>query len=106
MLIGIIFSISGCGGALYAREMGIPVVLFPKTKDEPDALSPTSLVATLRSGAPSRCLLSLSSFLSSLVMVNVEPSLVEPMLEIFFLLLSLAKSIFCNPYRLLSHIHP
>ncbi|KAF3451557.1 hypothetical protein FNV43_RR07652 [Rhamnella rubrinervis] len=38
----------GCGGALYARGMGIPVVLFPKTKDEPDGLSPTSLLATLR----------------------------------------------------------
>lgn len=34
--------------------MGIPDVLFPKTKDEPDGLSPTSLVATLRSDSSSK----------------------------------------------------
>ncbi|KAH7545924.1 phosphoribosylglycinamide formyltransferase, chloroplastic [Ziziphus jujuba] len=38
----------GCGGALYAREKGIPVISFPKTKDEPDGLSTACLVATLR----------------------------------------------------------
>ncbi|GMN47201.1 hypothetical protein TIFTF001_016378 [Ficus carica] len=38
----------GCGGAEFAREKGIPVILFPKTKDEPDGVSPTDLVATLR----------------------------------------------------------
>ncbi|XP_030939118.1 phosphoribosylglycinamide formyltransferase, chloroplastic-like isoform X1 [Quercus lobata] len=38
----------GCGGSLYARDNGIPVVLFPKTKDEPDGLAPNDLVAELR----------------------------------------------------------
>uniref|UniRef100_A0A2N9IVY0 Phosphoribosylglycinamide formyltransferase, chloroplastic n=1 Tax=Fagus sylvatica TaxID=28930 RepID=A0A2N9IVY0_FAGSY len=38
----------GCGGAVYARDNGIPVVLFPKTKDEPNGLSPNDLVAELR----------------------------------------------------------
>lgn len=38
----------GCGGAEFAREKGIPVILFPKTKDELDGLSPTDLVAALR----------------------------------------------------------
>lgn len=39
---------SGCGGAEYARGKGIPVILFPKAKDEPEALSPNDLVAALR----------------------------------------------------------
>ncbi|PON91333.1 Phosphoribosylglycinamide formyltransferase [Trema orientale] len=38
----------GCGGAEFAREKGIPVILFPRTKDEADGLSPTNLVAALR----------------------------------------------------------
>ncbi|XP_062162995.1 phosphoribosylglycinamide formyltransferase, chloroplastic [Alnus glutinosa] len=38
----------GCGGAEYARDKGIPVVLFPKTKEEPDGLSPSDLVSVLR----------------------------------------------------------
>ncbi|KAK2653038.1 hypothetical protein Ddye_012894 [Dipteronia dyeriana] len=38
----------GCGGANYARDEGIPVILFPKSKDEPDGLSPVDLVAALR----------------------------------------------------------
>ncbi|XP_062113300.1 phosphoribosylglycinamide formyltransferase, chloroplastic [Humulus lupulus] len=38
----------GCGGAEFAREKGIPVVLFPKTKDESEGLSPVDLVASLR----------------------------------------------------------
>lgn len=38
----------GCGGAEFAREKGIPVIPFPKTKDEPDGVPPTDLVATLR----------------------------------------------------------
>ncbi|KAI9160063.1 hypothetical protein LWI28_004767 [Acer negundo] len=38
----------GCGGAKYARDEGIPVILFPKSKDEPDGLSPIDLVAALR----------------------------------------------------------
>ncbi|XP_022155077.1 phosphoribosylglycinamide formyltransferase, chloroplastic [Momordica charantia] len=37
-----------CGGAEYARSKNIPVILFPKTKDEPDRLSPSDLVANLR----------------------------------------------------------
>ncbi|RYR53750.1 hypothetical protein Ahy_A06g028977 isoform B [Arachis hypogaea] len=38
-----------CGGAEYARNNGIPVVLFPKVKDGSDGLSPSELVDTLRS---------------------------------------------------------
>ncbi|KAF5474911.1 hypothetical protein F2P56_006763 [Juglans regia] len=38
----------GCGGAEYAKDKGIPVVLFPKSKDEPDGLSPSELVSALR----------------------------------------------------------
>ncbi|CAL0323378.1 unnamed protein product [Lupinus luteus] len=37
-----------CGGAEYARNHGIPVILFPKNKDESDGLSPSDLVNTLR----------------------------------------------------------
>ncbi|WVZ05545.1 hypothetical protein V8G54_018891, partial [Vigna mungo] len=37
-----------CGGAQYARNNGIPVILFPKAKDEPEGLSPSDLVDTLR----------------------------------------------------------
>ncbi|XVF87819.1 hypothetical protein PTKIN_Ptkin18bG0151400 [Pterospermum kingtungense] len=37
-----------CGGAQYARDKGIPVILFPKTKDEPDGLSSDDLVIVLR----------------------------------------------------------
>ncbi|KAL9455617.1 hypothetical protein AB3S75_004940 [Citrus x aurantiifolia] len=37
-----------CGGAEYARDNSIPVILFPKTKDEPNGLSPDDLVAALR----------------------------------------------------------
>lgn len=38
----------GCGGASYARENGIPVIVFPRTRDEPDGLSPEDLVKKLR----------------------------------------------------------
>ncbi|CAK9156858.1 unnamed protein product [Ilex paraguariensis] len=38
----------GCGGAEYARYKDIPVILFPKTKDEPESLSVNDLVTTLR----------------------------------------------------------
>ncbi|KAF4399536.1 hypothetical protein G4B88_022619 [Cannabis sativa] len=38
----------GCGGAEFAREKGIPIVLFPKTKDESEGISPADLVASLR----------------------------------------------------------
>ncbi|XVE51028.1 hypothetical protein DITRI_Ditri02bG0005400 [Diplodiscus trichospermus] len=37
-----------CGGAQYARDKGIPVILFPKNKDEPDGLSSDGLVDALR----------------------------------------------------------
>ncbi|KAJ0081896.1 hypothetical protein Patl1_09818 [Pistacia atlantica] len=37
----------GCGGAEYSRDKGIPVLLFPKSKDEANGLSPTDLVAAL-----------------------------------------------------------
>ncbi|BBH00675.1 Formyl transferase [Prunus dulcis] len=37
-----------CGGADYARDKGLPVILFPKTKLEADGISPADLVATLR----------------------------------------------------------
>ncbi|CAL5206521.1 unnamed protein product [Lathyrus oleraceus] len=39
---------SECGGAEYARNNGIPVILFPKAKDESDGLCPNELVDTLR----------------------------------------------------------
>ncbi|CAJ2668193.1 unnamed protein product [Trifolium pratense] len=39
---------SECGGAEYARNHGIPVIVFPKAKAESDGLSPNDLVATLR----------------------------------------------------------
>lgn len=38
----------GCGGAEYARHNGIPVILFPKMKDNPQGLSSSDLVAALR----------------------------------------------------------
>jgi len=39
---------TGCGGAEYARNSDIPVVLFPKTKSSPEGLSSVDLVTTLR----------------------------------------------------------
>ncbi|XP_071731867.1 phosphoribosylglycinamide formyltransferase, chloroplastic-like [Rutidosis leptorrhynchoides] len=36
-----------CGGARYARENGIPVIIYPNTKNEPDGLSSNDLVAAL-----------------------------------------------------------
>lgn len=38
----------GCGGAEYARDNGIPVIIFPKSNSATDGLSPTDLVNTLR----------------------------------------------------------
>ncbi|XP_042491773.1 phosphoribosylglycinamide formyltransferase, chloroplastic [Macadamia integrifolia] len=38
----------GCGGAEFARDCGIPVILFPKTKDVPEGLSLTNLITSLR----------------------------------------------------------
>ncbi|KAE8728855.1 Phosphoribosylglycinamide formyltransferase [Hibiscus syriacus] len=37
-----------CGGAQYARDKGIPVILFPKRKDELNGLSSGDLVKVLR----------------------------------------------------------
>ncbi|XP_030471198.1 phosphoribosylglycinamide formyltransferase, chloroplastic-like [Syzygium oleosum] len=39
---------SGCAGAVFARDMDIPVLLFPKTKQDPDALSASDLIVALR----------------------------------------------------------
>ncbi|CAA3023943.1 phosphoribosylglycinamide formyltransferase, chloroplastic [Olea europaea subsp. europaea] len=38
-----------CGGAEYARDKGIPVILFPKNKDATEGLSAEDLIAALRS---------------------------------------------------------
>ncbi|KZV16125.1 phosphoribosylglycinamide formyltransferase, chloroplastic [Dorcoceras hygrometricum] len=38
-----------CGGAEFAREKGIPVLICPKLKDEKEGLSAEDLVVTLRS---------------------------------------------------------
>ncbi|KAJ4980913.1 hypothetical protein NE237_031750 [Protea cynaroides] len=37
-----------CGGAEFARDCGIPVILFPKIKDAPEGLSSTNLITSLR----------------------------------------------------------
>ncbi|CAN4126942.1 unnamed protein product [Withania somnifera] len=37
-----------CGGAKYAKEQGIPVILFPKAKDSSQGLSVEDLVGALR----------------------------------------------------------
>ncbi|GJU93197.1 phosphoribosylglycinamide formyltransferase, chloroplastic [Tanacetum coccineum] len=39
--------VQDCGGAQYARENGIPVIIFPNTKGEPEGLSSDDLVAAL-----------------------------------------------------------
>ncbi|XP_058070796.1 phosphoribosylglycinamide formyltransferase, chloroplastic [Magnolia sinica] len=38
----------GCGGAAYARDNGIPVIMFPKSSSSPDGLSAADLVTALR----------------------------------------------------------
>ncbi|BFG27388.1 hypothetical protein CerSpe_136620 [Prunus speciosa] len=48
-IVVVVTSKQGCGGADYARDKGLPVILFPKTKLEADGISPADLVATLRS---------------------------------------------------------
>lgn len=40
--------LTGCGGAEYARDNEIPVIMFPKGKSTPEGLSPVDLVTTLR----------------------------------------------------------
>ncbi|RAL53246.1 hypothetical protein DM860_006918 [Cuscuta australis] len=37
-----------CGGAKYARDGGVPVILFPKPKNTDEGMSPEDLVAALR----------------------------------------------------------
>lgn len=37
-----------CGGAEYARNNGIPVILFPKTSNVPEGLSTSDLLTALR----------------------------------------------------------
>ena len=39
---------AACGGAQYAGDKGISVILFSKTKDEPDGLASDDLVKVLR----------------------------------------------------------
>ncbi|KAF7146616.1 hypothetical protein RHSIM_Rhsim04G0088400 [Rhododendron simsii] len=41
----------GCGGAEYARDNNIPVILFPGMKEQPDGLSANDLVSTLRNSS-------------------------------------------------------
>ncbi|XP_048447028.1 phosphoribosylglycinamide formyltransferase, chloroplastic-like [Pyrus x bretschneideri] len=47
-VVVLVASKQGCGGADYAREKGLPIMVFPKTKLEPDGISPADLVANLR----------------------------------------------------------
>ncbi|KAJ4835383.1 Phosphoribosylglycinamide formyltransferase (GART) [Turnera subulata] len=47
-IVALVTNKSGCGGAEYARGSNIPVILFPRTKEEPEGLSPADLVAALR----------------------------------------------------------
>lgn len=42
------FSPLDCGGAEYARERDIPVIVFPKKKGELGSMSAGDLVGTLR----------------------------------------------------------
>lgn len=39
---------AGCGGAEYARNNGIPDIVFPKSKFTPDGLSTEELLTILR----------------------------------------------------------
>ncbi|KAA8520171.1 hypothetical protein F0562_014427 [Nyssa sinensis] len=47
-IVALVTNKHGCGGAEYARDNGIPVILFPKTKDEHEGLSSNDLVTALR----------------------------------------------------------
>ncbi|KAG9446052.1 hypothetical protein H6P81_012180 [Aristolochia fimbriata] len=38
----------GCGGAVYAREKGIPVIVYPRRSSVPEGLSTSDLVTSLR----------------------------------------------------------
>lgn len=47
-VVALVTNKPGCGGAKYAEDRGIPVIVFPKTKNEPAGLSPSDLVTSLR----------------------------------------------------------
>ncbi|KAL9248051.1 hypothetical protein vseg_021414 [Gypsophila vaccaria] len=47
-VVVLVTSKTGCGGAVYARENGIPVIQFPKTKDTTEGMSVDDLVSALR----------------------------------------------------------
>lgn len=46
-IVVLVASKPGCGGAEYARDKGIPVILFPEMKDKSGGLSPNDLVIAL-----------------------------------------------------------
>ncbi|CAI0378094.1 unnamed protein product [Linum tenue] len=82
-VIALVTNKTDCGGAEYARNKGIPVLQFPKTKDGADGLSPTDLVAALRNSEVEFVLL--AGFLKLIpaelirayprAMLNIHPSL-------------------------------
>lgn len=47
-IVVLVASKPDCGGANYARDKGIPVIVFPETKDGSEGLSPHDLVIALR----------------------------------------------------------
>lgn len=47
-IVVLVASKPDCGGANYARDKGIPVIVFPKIKDGSEGLSPHDLVIALR----------------------------------------------------------
>ncbi|XP_065879570.1 phosphoribosylglycinamide formyltransferase, chloroplastic-like [Euphorbia lathyris] len=47
-IVAVVTDKHGCGGAEYARSNKIPVLLFPRTKDDSGGLSSTDLVSALR----------------------------------------------------------
>ncbi|KAL8223741.1 hypothetical protein R6Q57_019216 [Mikania cordata] len=53
-----------CGGAHYARENGIPILIYPSTKGEPNGLSSNDLVTGLRSELIIICILGFSLVLT------------------------------------------
>ncbi|KAL8103290.1 phosphoribosylglycinamide formyltransferase, chloroplastic [Apium graveolens] len=47
-IVVLVASKTDCGGASYARDKGIPVIVFPEKKDGSEGLSPHNLVIALR----------------------------------------------------------
>ncbi|KAM7525267.1 hypothetical protein LguiA_015169 [Lonicera macranthoides] len=47
-IVVLVASKHDCGGAEYARDNGIPIILFPKVKGKPEGLSSNDLVTALR----------------------------------------------------------